>query len=104
MTASGGSLGEEGGDLVLGSAAVEVGGGAHLMLSRPEVFVDRVVSVAEPAGRHRQLVHSARSAALIGWDLGMDASAGLDGRFRGYRFPAILIGEVVWLRFRSSAP
>ena len=28
--------------------------------------------------------------------------AGTDRRFRGYRFPAIIIGEVVWLRFRFN--
>ena len=33
----------------------------------------------------------------------MDAATNADGRFHGYRFPAILIGEVVWLRFRIAA-
>jgi putative transposase len=32
----------------------------------------------------------------------MDVTTGADARFRGYRFPAIIIGEVVWLRFRFN--
>ncbi len=31
---------------------------------------------------------------------GMDANA--DARFPGYRFPAVIIGEVVWLRYRFN--
>jgi len=30
----------------------------------------------------------------------MDVGTSTDRRFRGYRFPAVIIGEVVWLRFR----
>ncbi len=33
-------------------------------------------------------------------DLGMDLNA--DERFPGYRFPAVIIGEVVWLRYRFN--
>jgi len=32
----------------------------------------------------------------------MDVGTSADQRFRGYRFPAIIIGEVVWLRFRFN--
>ncbi len=32
----------------------------------------------------------------------MDVGLSTDRRFRGYRFPAIIIGEVVWLRFRFN--
>jgi putative transposase len=32
----------------------------------------------------------------------MDFAAGPDGRFPGSRFPAVIIGEVVWLRFRFN--
>jgi uncharacterized protein YjbJ (UPF0337 family) len=38
-------------------------------------------------------------------DLGgilVDRTTGVDQRLRGYRFPAIVIGEVVWLRFRFN--
>ncbi len=31
---------------------------------------------------------------------GMDANA--DARFPGYRFPAVIIGEVLWLRYRFN--
>ncbi len=31
----------------------------------------------------------------------MDVGTSTDRRFSGYRFPAIIIGEVVWLRDRS---
>ena len=33
----------------------------------------------------------------------MDVGTSTDRRFRGYRFPAVIIGEVVWLRFRFKA-
>jgi transposase-like protein len=32
----------------------------------------------------------------------MDVATNADGRLHGYRFPAILIAEVVWLRFRFN--
>jgi len=31
----------------------------------------------------------------------MDEATNADGRFHGYRFPAIIIGEAVWLRSGS---
>ena len=32
----------------------------------------------------------------------MGAATNADQRFHGYRFPAVIIGEVIWLRFRFS--
>ena len=32
----------------------------------------------------------------------MDVGTSSDRRFHGYRFPAVIIGEVVWLRFRFN--
>ena len=58
VSGRGGPLGEERrSDLVPGCVSVGEGGpvvgGGQLMLPRPEVLVDRAVSVAEPAGLPR---------------------------------------------------
>ncbi len=47
------------------------------------------------------------SSSLSGcWDAGSGMMPGMDvnadARFPGYRFPAVIIGEVVWLRYRFN--
>jgi hypothetical protein len=50
------------------------------------------------------LVPTPLQVAWPGGIFRMDEATNADGRFHGYRFPAIIIGEVVWLRLRFNEP
>ena len=77
----------------LGTSARRAGAGAPAVASPSTTVL--------PSG-HRQGGSDAPPGSLARGIFRMDEATNADGRFHGYRFPAIIIGEVVWLRFRFT--